>query len=83
MMMTGSCGESCGAVAAKYAAMISSNKNMLFLLESGIIYTRLRGRRPGTDPRERAHETEPEGVQRDATECTITHIYDLEQIGFG
>ena len=31
MMMTGSCGESCGI--AKYAAMISSNKNMLFLLK--------------------------------------------------
>ena len=39
MMMTGSCGESCGAVAAKYAAMISSKKDMLFLLKLDLTYT--------------------------------------------
>jgi hypothetical protein len=39
MMMTGSCGESCAAVAAKYAVMISSNKNMAFLLKVDLTHT--------------------------------------------
>jgi hypothetical protein len=39
MMITGSVGESCGAAAVKCAAMIASNKNMLFFLKVDLTYT--------------------------------------------
>jgi hypothetical protein len=77
MMMTGSCGESCAA--AKYAVTISSNENMLFLPKVDLTCTaREERRRPGTDPRERAHQTVSEGIR---SVCGQT--YDSSRSGFG
>jgi hypothetical protein len=64
MMMMGSWGEPCGTAALKYAAMISSNANTLFLLKVDLAYTACEGRRPGTDPRELLTRSCPKGPKR-------------------
>jgi hypothetical protein len=78
MMMTGSWGESCESAAVKYAAMIPSNKNMLFLLKVDLTYTaREERRRPGTVLR----PCSPDRARGEPKRCGQT--YDSSRSGFG